>query len=130
MGVFIMSREKKVTILVFILATLAGSALHFLYSAFPNPLTAVLAPVDESIWEHGKLILWPGVLSAALLTKLYGKGAQRFAAVTLGLVILVVWGFLYNIVLKGPWDFVNILSYVAEMAFIFWLPCRSTPQTP
>lgn len=130
MGVLIMSREKKVTILVFILATLAGSALHFLHSAFPNPLTAVLAPVDESIWEHGKLILWPGVLSAALLTKLYGKGAQRFAAVALGLVILVVWGFLYNVVLKGPWDFVNILSYVAEMGFIFWLPCRPTPQKP
>lgn len=126
-----MSREKKVTILVFVLATLAGAALHFLYTAFPSPLTAVLAPVDESIWEHGKLILWPGVLSAALLTRLYGRGPQRFAAVTLGLVVLVAWGFLYNVVLKGPWDWINILSYVVEMGFIFWLPfCRPTPPTP
>ena len=125
-----MSREIKITVLIFFLTTLAGSALHFLYTFCPNALTAVLAPVDESIWEHGKLILWPGVLSAALLTRLYGKGARRFAAVALGLVILVVWGFLYNSVLEGP-EFGNILSYVAEMGFMFWLPCRrSTPPAP
>ena len=97
-----MSREIKVTVLIFFLTTLAGSALHFLYTFCPNALTAVLAPVDESIWEHGNL----------------------------GLVILVVWGFLYNSVLKGP-EFGNILSYVAEMGFMFWLPCRrSTPPAP
>lgn len=118
------SHEKKVTLLVFVLASLAGCALHFLYTAFPNPLTAVLAPVDESIWEHGKLLLWPGLLAAALLGKLYGRWPERVAAVALGLALLVGWGFVYNVVLGGPWDLVNILSYFVEMAFVFWLPLR------
>ena len=32
------------------LSILAGSALHFLYDLWPNPLTAVFAPVNESVW--------------------------------------------------------------------------------
>lgn len=42
--------------LVFTLAVLGGAALHFLYDVWPNPLTAVLAPVNESVWEHLKLL--------------------------------------------------------------------------
>ena len=38
------------------LSILAGSALHFLYDLWPNPLTAVFAPVNESVWEHLKLL--------------------------------------------------------------------------
>ena len=45
--------------LVFTLAVLGGAALHFLYDVWPNPLTAVLAPVNESVWEHLKLFFWP-----------------------------------------------------------------------
>ena len=45
--------------LVFTLAVLGGAALHFLYNVWPNPLTAVLAPVNESVWEHLKLLYWP-----------------------------------------------------------------------
>ena len=37
---------------VFTLAVLGGAALHFLYNVWPNPLTAVLAPVNESVWEQ------------------------------------------------------------------------------
>ena len=125
-----MSRETKVTALLFVLATLAGVALHFLYDVCPNPLTAILAPIDESIWEHGKLLLWPSVLAAALLSRLFGKTARRFAAITFGLVILVVWGYVYNTLLGGIWDAINILSYVAEMGFVFWLPLRPQDVPP
>ena len=31
-------------------------SLHFLYDFIPNFLTSVIAPVNESIWEHMKLI--------------------------------------------------------------------------
>ena len=40
--------------LVFTLAVLGGAALHFLYDVWPNPLTAVLAPVNESVWESNR----------------------------------------------------------------------------
>lgn len=54
--------------LVFTLAVLGGAALHFLYDVWPNPLTAVLAPVNESVWEHLKLLYWP-FLAAAFVAR-------------------------------------------------------------
>ena len=57
------------------LSILAGSALHFLYDLWPNPLTAVFAPVNESVWEHLKLLYWP-MLAAALVL---ARGPRRIA---------------------------------------------------
>ena len=51
------------------LSILAGSALHFLYDLWPNPLTAVFAPVNESVWEHLKLLFWPFLAAGFALTR-------------------------------------------------------------
>ena len=64
-----MSRISKAALLAFAVATLAGSCLHFVYALFPNGLTAVLAPVNESIWEHLKILVWPCVLGAVPLLR-------------------------------------------------------------
>ncbi len=50
---------KKRTWLVYIAAVLAGTALHFIYEWWPNPLIGLIAPVNESVWEHMKLLFWP-----------------------------------------------------------------------
>ena len=47
--------------------------LHFLYDIFPNFLTSVISPINESIWEHMKLIytsylIW-GLIEYFLLEK-------------------------------------------------------------
>ena len=47
-------------------AILAGAGLHFLWQALPNPLFALISPVNESVWEHLKLLYWP-MLAAALV---------------------------------------------------------------
>ncbi len=50
---------KKQAILSFFAAAVLAAAWHFLYDVFPNPLTALLAPVNESVWEHLKLLFFP-----------------------------------------------------------------------
>lgn len=44
---------------VFAAATLLGACLHFVYALFPNPVTALISPTCESLWEHLKLLFWP-----------------------------------------------------------------------
>ena len=40
-----------------------GALLHFAYDLLGEcPVTGIFAPVNESVWEHLKLILWPVVL--------------------------------------------------------------------
>lgn len=54
-------------ILVAILTALGGTALHFLYDVLPGPLTALVSPINESVWEHLKLLYWPMLLGASVL---------------------------------------------------------------
>lgn len=61
--------------LVFLLTSLGGTALHFLYDILPTPLTALFSPINESVWEHLKLLFWPMLIGAAFLSR--GKPNQE-----------------------------------------------------
>ena len=64
-----MKHEKRYFLFACLGAIIGGSALHFLYTALPNPLTALIAPVNESVWEHLKLLYYPTLLAAYLLSQ-------------------------------------------------------------
>lgn len=59
---------KKRFVIAFVLTALLGTGLHFLYAFCPLPLFGLIAPVNESVWEHLKLLYWPFLLAAAILT--------------------------------------------------------------
>jgi hypothetical protein len=46
---------------------LFGSSLHFLFelSDYWRPI-AIIAPVNESVWEHFKMVFWPGLIWALI----------------------------------------------------------------
>ena len=112
------------TLRVFFLATVAGAALHFLYTLFPNLATAFLAPVNESLWEHSKLIFWPGV--AALLLEQGGseRRTERCACLLLAVAGMLAAGWVYHGLLHGSSLMFDIILYVAMMAVAFLLPAR------
>lgn len=64
-----MQTRRCAYIVAAILTALAGSALHFLYDVLPNPLTALVSPVNESVWEHLKLLFFPTLAAALLLSR-------------------------------------------------------------
>lgn len=74
------------------LSILAGAALHFLYDLWPNALTACFAPVNESVWEHGKLVFWP-MLAAGFVG---ARGIEDRRAYWRGVLtgLLAAWGAL------------------------------------
>ena len=56
-------------ILTALVTSLGGAALHFLYDLLPGPLTALFSPINESVWEHLKLLFWPMLLGAVFLSR-------------------------------------------------------------
>ena len=79
---------------------------HFIYSWFPNVLFSLLFPVNESIWEHMKLImssiLFYGILEYFLLKKnniLFNNYiTSLFLSGVLGIVIfLIIYLPLYGV---------------------------------
>ena len=98
---------KRQLAVTWIAAILAGCVLHFLYEWQPNAVTALFSPVNESLWEHVKLVFWP-FLGAALY----------LSALTLLL------GWVYHVTLGGEAMWVDITLFVLVMTLGFWLATR------
>lgn len=116
---------KRQLILTWLAAVLAGCILHFLYQWLPNVLTSLFSPVNESLWEHVKLIFWP-YLCAALILNRGRPGGPRPWLLTLPLLclLMLVLGWVYHITLGGEAMWVDIALYAAVMLLGFWLPTR------
>ena len=114
--------------LVFTLAVLGGAALHFLYDVWPNPLTAVLAPINESVWEHLKLLYAPFLVCGFVLNR---KAADTQAAWSGTLAALLAMpAFLLGVyyTLESGFSFtagwLNITLYVLTLALGFRLSAK------
>lgn len=116
---------KRQLIVTCIAAVLAGCVLHFLYQWLPNALTALVSPVNESLWEHIKLVFWP-YLGAALILNRERPGGIRPWLLILPLLCgaVLVLGWVYHVTLGGEAMWVDIVLYIAVMAFGFWLSTR------
>ena len=123
----------------FTLSTLAGTLLHFLYDWTDGSiLIAPFSGVNESTWEHMKLLFWPLFLFA-LVQRLFFKKQKNYwcvklAEVLLGLVLIPALFYTYNGVFGRSPDWINIaIFYVsALLVFLFewwmfkqdWLQCK------
>lgn len=120
---------KRQLILTCIAAILAGMILHFVYSWLPNAATALVSPVNESLWEHMKLIFWP-YLAAALLLNRGRPGGVRPWLLVLPILcaLMLALGYGYHIVLGGESVAVDLAIYIGLMILGFFLPtCFSGP---
>lgn len=97
---------KKLKIIAVIAIFLFTVLYHFLYDWLPNPIFAVFFPVNESIWEHMKL-LYSGIISWGIIeyfllnktkTKYNNFWYQLFiTAITSIPLYLIIFLPLYNI---------------------------------
>ena len=69
---------KKAFFLSFLAVAALGAAWHFLYHVLPCPLTAVLAPVNESVWEHLKLLYFPPLVVGVAMSFRWRQAQRRF----------------------------------------------------
>ena len=123
----------------FAAATFGGTILHFLYDwTGEGILVSPFSGVNESTWEHMKLLFWPLFLFALIQRRLF-KDQENFwcvklAEILLGLALIPVLFYTYNGVFGKSPDWVNIaIFYIsAFLVFLFewWafknnrLPCK------
>ena len=113
----------------FALVTLGGTILHFLYDwTGGSILVTPFSGVNESTWEHMKLLFWPLFLFA-LVQRLFFKDQENYwcvklAEILLGLVLIPVLFYTYNGMFGKSPDWLNItIFYIsALLVFLFeWL---------
>ncbi len=69
-----LSPEKKWIIIGIPVLFIIGSIMHFLYDiSNQSVFVALFAPVNESVWEHLKMVVWPIILWWSLYYILNGE---------------------------------------------------------
>jgi hypothetical protein len=118
-----MKKKQKITEFVcWLIACGIGTLLHFVYEWLgKNPLVGLFCPVNESTWEHLKLIFYPILVVSIPEYFLLRKQCDlflctKFLSVLLGMGLTVVGFYTYVGVYGKNVDAVNIILYFAAMA--------------
>ena len=108
----------------FALTSLGGTLLHFLYDwTGRSILTAPFSGVNESTWEHMKLLFWP-LLLFALVQRIFFRHQENYwcaklLGMLLGLVLIPVLFYTYNGVFGKSPDWINIAIFYICAASVF-----------
>ena len=118
----------------FIFTGIGGTLLHFLYDwTGQNPVVGAFSAVNESIWEHMKLLFFPMLLFSLIEYKRVGKHYPNFwcakvIGTALGLMVIPVMYYTYTGALGLQVDWFNIAIFFIAAAAVYWLETRLLQQ--
>lgn len=128
-----MKKKKWKCVLILIVTLVVGSLLHNVYVWFPNTFTALIAPVNESLWEHTKIIFYPLLLAGFFCNRekdtVIGT-AWGLSAVVSSLLMLGA-AYLYHRILGQDSFWFDIALYAVSIVLGFVLArvfCHLTEQ--
>ena len=113
----------------FAVTSLAGTLLHFLYDwTGGSVLAAPFSGVNESTWEHMKLLFFPMFLFA-IVQSFFFRDRKNFWCVKLkgtllGLVLIPVIIYTYNGVIGKSPDWINIAIFFISAAAVYLYETR------
>ena len=106
------------------ITSLAGTILHFLYEWLGGAYwIAPFSGVNESTWEHMKLLFWP-MLVYAIVESLFFREREDFwcvklRGILLGLTLIPVLFYTYNGVIGKSPDWINIAIFFISAAIAY-----------
>lgn len=109
-----------------IFTLIAGTLLHFVWEwSGRSNFTAVFSAVNESTWEHLKLLFVPFILFTVIEYFLYGKNLECFftakvRAVILGMITIVAVFYTYTGILGNNYFPLDIGTFILGVA-VSWL---------
>ena len=114
----------------FIFTGVGGTLLHFLYDwSGQNPVIGAFSAVNESIWEHMKLLFFPMLLFGILEYCRVGKEYPNFwcvklLGILLGLVAIPALYYTYTGALGIDADWFNIAIFFIAAAGVYFLEAK------
>ena len=113
----------------FAVVSLGGTVLHFLYDWLGKAVwVASFSGVNESTWEHMKLLFWPMLLFALVQGFLFRDRADfwcvKLRGSLLGLALIPVLFYTYNGAIGTSPDWLNIAIFFVSAAIVFFYEYR------
>ena len=121
----------------FAVTSLGGTILHFLYEWLGEAVwIAPFSGVNESTWEHMKLLFWPTFIFA-IVQSFFFRDREDFwciklRGILLGLSLIPIIFYTYNGVIGKSPDWINIAIFFisAAIAYIYETRLFKDEKTP
>lgn len=119
----------------FAITSFGGTMLHFLYEWLGKSLfIAPFSGVNESTWEHMKLLFWP-MFIYAVFESFFFRDREDFwyiklRGILLGLVLIPFLFYTYNGVIGKSPDFINISIFFISTAITYIYETRKFQDEP
>ncbi len=109
----------------FAFVSFLGTLLHFLYDWTGSSFVALFSAVNESTWEHMKLIFFPMFIFAIVQSFFFKKEYQNFWCIKLkgiiiGLFLIPTLFYTLNGIFGTTPDWVNIAIFFVAAGAAFW----------
>lgn len=113
----------------FVFTAVFGTLLHFLYDwTGGSVLVAPFSAVNESTWEHMKLLYFPMFVFALIQSRFFRERKDywcvKLAGIMMGLVLIPVLFYTLNGVFGKTPDWVNIAIFFVSAAVAFIVETR------
>ena len=108
----------------FSVTSLGGTLLHFLYEWSGDAiLVAPFSGVNESTWEHMKLLFWPMFFFAIVQSFFFcdrrGFWCVKLRGIILGLSLIPIIFYTYNGAIGSSPDWINIAIFFVSAAIAY-----------
>ncbi len=116
--------KKKHALIGIIFTSVLGTLAHFLYELSSyNTFVGLFAPINESTWEHLKLLFFPVLLFSLYEYFVHNKKEcfirSRTTALFIGMLFIVVAFYTISGVIGKAYDWVNIAIYYVSVLIVF-----------
>lgn len=110
----------------FAFSIIVGTFFHFIFDLTDRSIvTALFSPVNESIWEHLKLLYFPMLLFSLFEYMGWGKEYEGFWCVKLkgilwGLVLIPTIYYTYTGIIGKSLDWLNVIIFFVVAAVVYF----------
>ena len=114
----------------FLFVSILGTGLHFLFELTERWIGAsFFSAVNESIWEHMKLLFYPMLLFALIQRRFWGSMQENFwcikaTGILAGLLLIPALYYTYTGILGVSADWFNITIFFLAAGFTYWLEAK------
>lgn len=122
-----MNSRKKYALVGFLFVSILGTLLHFVYDLTGEAVVAgIFCPINESTWEHMKLLFFPTILFGFLVFKTLREEmpfpfSSLAAGLTAGLIFIPILFYTYSGILGHTLLPVDIAIFYISVLITFYI---------
>ena len=127
-----MKSLKSYMIAGIIFVSVLGTLLHFAYGLSGNNfIVGLFTPINESIWEHTKLLFFPMLIYALYLNKKIGNTypyilSSMILGALLGVLLIIFLFYAYSGIIGFNLAFIDIAIFYISVIASFYIAYKST----